>query len=166
MKHRACSKNALPSHTLARRILTGLAAGVFTLGSVPCAAADQVVTEDATVVVGDSTGNAATVTVGTAGGGDTPQIGVKDTDGKLTEGGFVIGTFRRATSNSKVQLTGGKVFIKSGVLGEAHGIRAELGANEDLHIEGGEVEMSGGTLRVDKPMNPNLYRVPLGYSAP
>lgn len=105
MKHRACSKNALPSHTLARRILAGLAAGVFTLGSVPCAAADQVVTEDATVVVGDSTGNAATVTVGTAGGGDTPQIGVKDTDGRLTEGGFVIGTFRRATSNSKVQLT-------------------------------------------------------------
>ena len=59
MKHRACSKNALPSHTLARRILAGLAAGVFTLGSVPCAAADQVVTDDATVVVGDSTGNAA-----------------------------------------------------------------------------------------------------------
>lgn len=162
MKHRACSKNALPSHTLARCILAGLAAGVFTLGSVPCAAADQVVTEDATVVVGDSTGNAATVTVGTAGGGDTPQIGVKDTDGKLTEGGFVIGTFRRATSNSKVQLTGGKVFIKSGVLGEAHGIRAELGANEDLHIEGGQVEMSGGTLRVDKPMNSNLYRDAFG----
>ena len=82
MKHHSQRSKRPPSRTLAPRILAALAAGAFTLGGMPhgFAAPPDVmstVTTDTLAndgVAGSTDGTAATITVGTEGGGASPEI--------------------------------------------------------------------------------------------
>ena len=81
MKRQRYHEKAPLSRKLAPRILAALAAGAFTLGGMPYALADPTVMSTVTTdtvssegVAGSTDGTAATITVGTDGGGASPEI--------------------------------------------------------------------------------------------
>ena len=82
MKHHSQRSKRPPSRTLAPRILAAPAAGAFTLGGMPYGFATNpdvmsTITTDTLAndgVAGSTDGTAATITVGTEGGGASPEI--------------------------------------------------------------------------------------------
>ena len=117
--------------SLAPKILAALAAGAFTLGAAPAAYADPIVAATVTTdtvtndgVAGSTDGTAATITVGTTGGGAAPEIYYPA--GGNHRGALVAGAWRKVSlTDGTIDFTGanagGTALIKSGTFGAAAG---------------------------------------------
>ena len=98
--------------SLAPKILAALAAGAFTLGAAPAAYADPIVAATVTTdtvtndgVAGSTDGTAATITVGTEGGGASPEIYYLA--GGYHRPTFVAGAWRKVSAtDGTIQFTG------------------------------------------------------------
>jgi len=143
------------SKSLTPRILAALAAGAFTLGGMPYALADPMVSSTVTTdtvssegVAGSTDGTAATITVGTAGGGASPEVYYLA--GSYHRPTFVAGAWRSiSATDGTIQFTGtnagGKAIVNSGTIGGATGAYAWLehgrkdlrrgGRHQELHIQ-------------------------------
>ena len=138
-----------PPRTLVPRILAALAAGAFTLGAQPyvIAAPDQMtsVTEDVVTsegVAGSIDGTAATITVGTKGGGGTPQIGTS-----LGHKRDIYGSYYTSSEADKdITLTGGRAVVRSGSMGGAHGAYALLEVGGSARILTPSAEITDGRM--------------------
>ena len=119
------------SKSLTPRILAALAAGAFTITSMPHALADPTVMSTVTTdtlandgVAGSTDGTAATITVGTEGGGASPEIYYLA--GGYHRPTFVAGAWRKVSlTDGMIQFTGtnagGKATVNSGTIGGAIG---------------------------------------------
>ena len=151
MKQHAQRSKRPPSRTLAPRILAALTAGAVTLGVLPSAYADPIVASSVTSdmvtedgVAGSIDGSSATITVGRTGGGDTPNIGVKDTHGNFDQWRNVVGAYRVIPlANANIHLSNSKAIVRSGKLKGAYGAVAWAGGGTAL-VEDNTVEVSGG----------------------
>lgn len=122
-------------------------AGTVTLGALPCAAADHPtvqssVTEDETSgkgVAASIDGSAGTITVGTEGGGASPEI-----HGPW-QGGSVDGSWYQSAAPS-FTLTGGRALIRSGKMGNVSGAHGNLTSGGALRVLNGEALITGGTM--------------------
>ena len=147
------------SKSLTPRILAALAAGAFTLGGMPYALADPIVMSTVTTdtvstdgVAGSTDGTAATITVGTDGGGASPEI-------YYLAGGHhrptpVVGAWRKVSlTDGTIQFTGtnagGKAIVKSGTIGSATGAYAWLEHGGTAKISGAEVAIKNCTFKLD-----------------
>lgn len=151
MKHHSQRSKRPPSRTLAPRILAALTAGAVTLGALPYAYADPIVASSVTSdmvaedgVMGSMDGSSATITVGTTGDGDTPNIGVKDTHGNFYQWRNVVGAYRVIPlANANIHLSNSKAIVRSGKLKGAYGAVAWAIGGTAL-VEDNTVEVSGG----------------------
>ena len=123
-------------------------AGTVTFGALPCAHADPIVrssvTEDIDVpdgVAGSIDGSAATITIGTEGGGTSPEI--------KSGSGFapVYGSRYRGAAQS-FTLQGGRAVIRSGRMQRAYGGNAKVetsgGTDASVQVTGSSVTITGG----------------------
>ena len=151
MKQHSQRSKRPPLRTLAPRILAALAAGAVTLGALPYAYADPIVASSVTSdmvtedgVAGSIDGSSATITVGRTGGGDTPNIGVKDTHGNFDQWRNVVGAYRVIPlANANIHLSNSKAIVRSGKLKGAYGAVAWAIGGTAL-VEDNTVEVSGG----------------------
>ena len=141
---------SLPSRRLVPCILAALTAGSVTLGALPWAYAApivrSVVTEDIDVpdgVAGSIDGSAATITIGTEGGGTSPMI--KHGSGFTS----VYGSRYRGAAPS-FTLQGGRAVIRSGRMVQAYGGNARVqthgGTNASVQVTGSSVTSTGGRI--------------------
>ena len=139
---------SLPSRRLVPCILAALTAGSVTLGALPWAYAApivrSVVTEDIDVpdgVAGSIDGSAATITIGTEGGGTSPEI--KHGSGSAP----VYGSRYRGAAPS-FTLQGGRAVIRSGRMQRAYGGNAKVetsgGTDASVQVTGSSVTITGG----------------------
>ena len=159
MKRQRYHKKAPLSRKLVPRILAALAAGAFTLGGMPYALADPTVMSTVTTdtvssegVAGSTDGTAATITVGTDGGGASPEI-------YYLAGGHhrptpVVGAWRKVSlTDGTIQFTGtnagGKAIVNSGTIGGAIGAYAWLEHGGTAKISGAEVAIKNCTFKLD-----------------
>ena len=159
MKHHSQRSKRPPSRTLAPRILAALAAGAFTLGGMPYALADPTVMSTVTTdtlandgVAGSTDGTAATITVGTAGGGASPEVYYLA--GSYHRPTFVAGAWRKVSAtDGTIQFTGtnagGKAIVNSGTIGGAIGAWAWLEHGGTAKISGAEVAIKNCTFKLD-----------------
>ncbi|BEU86572.1 autotransporter domain-containing protein [Selenomonas sp. TAMA-11512] len=137
-----------PPRTLVPRILAVLTAGAVTLGAYPCAHADPIVrssvTEDIDApegVAGSIDGSAATITIGTEGGGTSPEI--KHGSGFTS----VYGSRYRGAAPS-FTLQGGRAVIRSGRMRQVYGgnarVRTRDYADASVQVTGSSVTLAGG----------------------
>ena len=151
MKQHAQRSKRPPSRTLAPRILAALTAGAVTLGALPYAYADPIVASSVTSdtvtadgVAGSIDGSSATITVGRTGGGETSNIGVKDTHGNFDRWRNVFVAYRVIPlANANIHLSNSKAIVRSGKLKGAYGAVAWAGGGTAL-VEDNTVEVSGG----------------------
>lgn len=149
---------SLPSRRLVPCILAALAAGVVTLGALPCAYAAPIVcsavTEDIDLsddgVAGSNDGSHATITVGTEGGGTSPVL----TNNGRRRGGDVSGLFyngavANTSRESPFTLQGGSAVIHSGTMRKVYGSNAEVKAVLNQYHEGDVyVQVTGAASRL------------------
>ena len=145
--------------SLAPKILAALAAGAFTLGAAPAAYADPIVAATVTTdtvtndgVAGSTDGTAATITVGTTGGGAAPEIYYPA--GGNHRGALVAGAWRKVSlTDGTIDFTGanagGTALIKSGTFGAAAGTYAWLTQGGTAQISGARTTVKGGVMNPD-----------------
>ena len=145
--------------SLAPKILAALAAGAFTLGAAPAAYADPIVAATVTTdtvtndgVAGSTDGTAATITVGTTGGGAAPEIYYPA--GGNHRGALVAGAWRKVSlTDGTIDFTGanagGTALIKSGTFGAAAGAYAWLTQGGTAQISGARTTVKGGVMNPD-----------------
>ena len=145
--------------SLAPKILAALAAGAFTLGAAPAAYADPIVAATVTTdtvtndgVAGSTDGTAATITVGTTGGGAAPEIYYPV--GGNHRGALVAGAWRKVSlTDGTIDFTGanagGTALIKSGTFGAAAGTYAWLTQGGTAQISGARTTVKGGVMNPD-----------------
>ena len=145
--------------SLAPKILAALAAGAFTLGAAPAAYADPIVAATVTTdtvtndgVAGSTDGTAATITVGTTGGGAAPEIYYPA--GGNHRGALVSGAWRKVSlTDGTIDFTGanagGTALIKSGTFGAAAGAYAWLTQGGTAQISGARTTVKGGVMNPD-----------------
>ena len=145
--------------SLAPKILAALAAGAFTLGAAPAAYADPIVAATVTTdtvtndgVAGSTDGTAATITVGTTGGGAAPEIYYPA--GGNHRGALVVGAWRKVSlTDGTIDFTGanagGTALIKSGTFGAAAGAYAWLTQGGTAQISGARTTVKGGVMNPD-----------------
>ena len=145
--------------SLAPKILAALAAGAFTLGAAPAAYADPIVAATVTTdtvtndgVAGSTDGTAATITVGTTGGGAAPEIYYPA--GGNHRGALVAGAWRKISlTDGTIDFTGanagGTALIKSGTFGAAAGAYAWLTQGGTAQISGARTTVKGGVMNPD-----------------
>ena len=129
MKPPSPRDNPPPSRTRAPRSLAALTAGAFTLGGMPYALAGPTVMSTVTTdtvasegVAGSTDGTAATITVGTDGGGASPEIYYLA--GSYHRPTLVTGAWRKVIlTDGTIQLTGtnpaGQPTVNNGTHGGA-----------------------------------------------
>ena len=159
MKRQRYHEKAPLSRKLTPRILAALAAGAFTLGGMPYALADPMVSSTVTTdtvasqgVAGSTDGTAATITVGTNGGGASPKIYYLA--GSYHRPTFVAGAWRKVSAtDGTIQFTGtnagGKATVNSGTIGGAIGAYAWLEHGGTAKISGAEVAIKNCTFKLD-----------------
>ena len=138
-----------PRGTLVPRILAALTAGAVTLGALPYASADPIVTPTVTAdavapdgVAGSIDGSAATITVGTEGGGAIPKI----YNGSVILRPVYGSWYQSAAPGTNITITGSRAIIHSGKMGNVYGNYAKLTAGGTAHIENAQVQITGGTV--------------------
>ena len=141
---------SLPSRRLVPCILAALTAGTVTLGALPCAYADPIVrssvTEDIDApdgVAGSIDGSAATITIGTEGGGTSPEI-------KHGSGFTAVYGSRYRGAAPSFTLQGGRAVIRSGRMRQLYGGNARVqttgGADASVQVTGSSVTSTGGRI--------------------
>ena len=145
-----------PPRTLVPCILAALTAGAVTLGALPAAYAAPIVRSTVTEeivapegVAGSIDGSAATITVGTEGGGVMPPVwdGVSDETP-------VCGSYYSATGSADraFTLTGGRAIVHSGtmlaVFGGTAGVNLSGSANATAKTIGNSVKITGGAIEI------------------
>ena len=157
MNHPFLRKQASPPpRTLVPRILAALAAGVVTLGALPCAYAAppmvrSAVTEDMDLpdgVAGSINGSDATITVGTESGGTSPVLRNGSRGGDVS-GLFYKGAVANTSRESPFTLQGGSAVIHSGTMRKVYGSNAEVKAVLNQYHEGDVyVQVTGGSVTI------------------
>ena len=141
---------SLPSRRLVPCILAALTAGTVTLGALPCAYAAPIVrsavTEDIDApegVAGSIDGSDATITVGTEGGGTSPEI-------KHGSGFTAVYGSRYRGAAPSFTLQGGRAVIRSGRMRQLYGGNARVqttgGADASVQVTGSSVTSTGGRI--------------------
>lgn len=149
-------KDVYPPRTFVPRVLAALAVGAVTIGEIPYACADPIatsaVTEDTVAlagVAGSIDGSAATITVGTAGGGATPHIWDGSMDSNVFGSYYHIGD----GADRAFTLTGGRAIVHSGTMAGVYGgfARSIVSGTENgtMEVVGSSVVVTGGTITGD-----------------